>query len=79
MFRKINSLTYLVAVPSSYSKTYEKELIYNGFNLVIYANHILRASYLSMNKIAEEILENGRSYNSEKKIAKINQLLEYSS
>lgn len=79
MFRKINSLTYLVAVPSSYSKTYEKELIRNGFNLVIYANHILRASYLSMNKIAEEILKNGRSYNSEKKIAKINQLLEYSS
>ena len=66
-------------MPSSYSKTYEKELIRNGFNLVIYANHILRASYLSMNKIAEEILKNGRSYNSEKKIAKINQLLEYSS
>ena len=79
IFRKKNTTTYLVAVPSSYSKTYEKQLIDNGFNVVIYANHILRASYLSMNNIAEEILKNGRSYNSEKKIAKINQLLEHSS
>ena len=42
------------------SKTYEKQLIDNGFNVVIYANHILRASYLSMNNVAEEILKNGK-------------------
>jgi phosphoenolpyruvate phosphomutase len=79
IFRKSKYAKYLVAVPSSYSKTYEKQLIQNGFNVVIYANHILRASYLSMNQTAEEILKNGRSFNSEKKIASIDQLLKHSS
>ena len=79
IFRKSKYAKYLVAVPSSYSKTYEKQLIQNGFNVVIYANHILRASYLSMNQTAEEILKNGRSFNSENKIASIDQLLKHSS
>ena len=61
---------FLVAVPSSYSKTLEKDLIKNGFNLVIYANHMLRASYLSMNKLALDILKNSRSFESENKYLK---------
>ena len=46
----------LIAVPSTYSKTYEKELIRNGFKIVIYANQLLRSSYLSMQKTAEKFL-----------------------
>ena len=41
-FLKTKFARPLVAVPSTYSKTYEKELIMNGFNIVIYANHLLR-------------------------------------
>ena len=33
----------MVSVPSSYSKTYEKDLIKNGFKIIIYANHMMRA------------------------------------
>ena len=32
----------MVAVPSTYSKVYEKDLIKNGFKLVIYANQLLK-------------------------------------
>ena len=55
-----------------------KNLIKNGFKIVIYANHLLRASYFSMNKTLESILKHGRSYESEKNIEKVSKLLEYS-
>ena len=77
-FKKSNHFKPLVAVPSSYSKTYEKDLIKHGFNIVIYANQMLRASYLSMNKVAKTILKNSRSYESEKEISSISELLKYS-
>ena len=78
IYKNFKNRKFLVAVPSSYSKTLEKDLIKNGFNLVIYANHMLRASYLSMNKLALDILKNSRSFESEKQISKISDLLKYS-
>ena len=77
-FKKSKFFIPLVSVPTSYSKTYEKNLIKNGFKIVIYANHLLRASYFSMNKTLESILKHGRSYESEKNIEKVSKLLEYS-
>ena len=65
----------MIAVPSTYSKTYEKELIKNGFRAVIYANHLLRASYPAMEKVAKNILKSGRSYDIEKKIIPINKII----
>ena len=78
IYNKFSNAKILVAVPSSYSKTLEKNLINNGFKVVIYANHMLRASYLSMNKVANNILRDSRSFESEKSIAKISDLLKYS-
>ena len=51
----------IVAVPSSYNSVSEQELIDHGVNVVIYANHMLRAAYPAMRKVAETILHNGRS------------------
>ena len=65
----------LVAVPSSYSKTYEKELLKNGFKIVIYANHMMRASYPAMLNVAKSILINKRSFNMEKKISPIKEVI----
>jgi len=39
---------------------------------------MLRASYLSMNKVAEKILRNKRSFESEKEISSIKDLLKHS-
>ena len=65
----------LVAVPSTYSKVTEKELIKKGFKIVIYANHMLRAAYPSMLNIGKEILKYGRSYESENKITPIKEII----
>ena len=47
-FKKSKNFIPLVSVPSTYSKVYEKDLIKNGFKLVIYANQLLRAAYPAM-------------------------------
>ena len=77
-FKKSEYAKPLIAVPSSYSKTHEKDLIKHGFKIVIYANHLLRASYLSMNNILKSILKNKRSYEGEKYISSINEILKHS-
>ncbi len=74
-FKKSKNFIPLVAVPSTYSKVYEKDLIKNGFKLVIYANQLLRAAYPAMQFAAKKILENGRSFEIEKKIIPIKQII----
>jgi len=65
----------LVSVPSTYSKVYEKDLIKNGFKLVIYANQLLRAAYPAMQKTAETILKNSRAFEADKKIIPIKEII----
>ena len=74
-FIKSKNYKPLVAVPSTYSKTREKDLIKNGFKIVIYANHMLRAAYPSMVDVARKILKNERSFEAEKQIAPIKEIL----
>ena len=66
-FGKSKNFIPLVSVPSTYSKTYEKDLIKNGFKLVIYANQLLRAAYPAMLNTAKDILINSRSFEAERK------------
>lgn len=61
-FREKDSVTPLVVVPTTYNHVTEDELASWGVNVVIYANHLLRAAYPAMVKCAESILANGRSY-----------------
>ncbi len=74
-FRKSKNFVPLVSVPSTYSKVYEKDLIKNGFKIVIYANHLLRAAYPAMQFAAKKILENSRSFEIEKKIIPIKEII----
>ena len=74
-FSKSQYFKPMVAVPSSYSKTFEKDLIKHGFKIIIYANHMMRASYPSMVDVAKSILINERSYNIEKKISSIKEII----
>ena len=74
-FKKSKNFRPLVAVPSTYSKVYEKDLIKNGFKLVIYANQLLRAAYPAMHLAAKKILEHGRSFEIEKKIIPIKEII----
>ena len=74
-FKKSKYFIPMVAVPSTYSKTYEKNLYKNGFKIVIYANQLMRAAYPAMKRTAEIILKSGRAFESEKNIAGINQVI----
>ena len=75
IFRKSKYYKPLIAVPSSYSKTYEKSLITNGFSLVIYANQLMRATYPAVIDVAKSILKNQRSFEVEKKITPIKKII----
>ncbi len=74
-FKKSKNFIPLVSVPSTYSKVYEKDLIKNGFKLVIYANQLLRAAYPAMQNAAQRILENERAFESEKNIIPIKEII----
>ena len=74
-FKKSKNFIPLVSVPSTYSKVYEKDLIRNGFKLVIYANQLLRAAYPAMYSTAKKILENSRAFEVEKKIIPIKEII----
>ena len=74
-FRKLEAQVPLVAVPSSYNQTFEHELAAAGVNVIIYANHMLRAAYPAMLDVAESILRAGRSYESEDHCMPIKELL----
>lgn len=75
-FRKNNNEVPIVVVPSSYNHIKEEELIEWGANIVIYANHLLRASFPAMQKVANSILENYRSYEASNDIMSIKEILE---
>ena len=74
-FSKSKFFKPLIAVPSTYSRTYEHELINNGFKVVIYANHFLRAIHPAILNVAKMILKNQRSFEAEKKISSINEVI----
>jgi phosphoenolpyruvate phosphomutase len=51
----------LVCVPTTYNTLTEADLIAHGFNIIIHANHLLRAAYKAMYNAARTILASGRS------------------
>jgi len=74
-FRKSKYFIPMVCVPSTYSVVYEKELIKNGFKLVIYANQLLRSAYPAMVNTAKTILKNSRAFEADKKIIPIKEVI----
>jgi phosphoenolpyruvate phosphomutase len=74
-FKKSKNFIPLVSVPSTYSKVYEKDLIKNGFKLVIYANQLLRAAYPAMQNTAEIILKKSRAFEADRKIIPIKEII----
>ena len=60
LYNQLPNRKPLIVVPSSYNHVTEKELVENNINVVIYANHLLRAAYPAMVNTAKSILENHR-------------------
>ena len=66
----------LIVVPSAFDKITETEFAAAGVNIVIYANHMLRAAYPAMLDVATTILENERCFDVRPKCMSIKQILE---
>lgn len=75
-FRADNKNTPIVVVPSTFNHITEEEFSKMGVNVVIYANHMLRASYPAMMDVAKSILANGRSSDANGKCMPIKEILE---
>lgn len=75
-YRDLEKTVPLIAVPSSYNSVTDTALSEAGVNVVIYANHMLRASYPAMSKVAHSILEHGRSLECEDQCISIKEILE---
>jgi phosphoenolpyruvate phosphomutase len=75
-FREKEPNIPLVVVPTTYNHVTEDELAEWGVNVVIYANHLLRAAYPAMVRCAESILINGRSWEANDLCMPIKQILE---
>jgi phosphoenolpyruvate phosphomutase len=76
-FRRSWPKTPLVCVPSTYATVTEGELEAAGFNVVIYANHMLRAAFPAMKDVAALILRHGRSAEADPMLATIDEILSF--
>lgn len=65
----------IFAVPTMFNSATDTELSAAGVNVLIYANHMLRAAYPNMREVAERILLNGRSAEAEELLEPISSIL----
>ena len=75
LYKGFNTVCPLIVVPSSFDKITETEFKEAGINIVIYANHMLRAAYPNMLDVAKTILVNQRSYETRDKCMSIKEIL----
>lgn len=74
-FREKDQRTPIVVVPTSFNQVTVEEFGERGVNVVIYANHMLRSAYPGMMKVAESILQNGRTMEVEDDCMSIKKIL----
>ena len=75
-FRQKDNSTPIVVVPTSFNTVTIDEFSEMGVNVVIYANHMLRADYPGMIKVAKSILKHKRSLEAEPDCMPIKAILE---
>lgn len=66
----------LICVPTTYNTISYEELRDNGFNIIIYANHLLRASHKAMKNAAKSLLKYGRAFETESICTSVNEIFE---
>ena len=64
----------LVSVPTTYNTISDDELIARGFNIIIHANHMLRAAHKAMSEVAAAILVGGSSLAADPLCAKVKEV-----
>ena len=75
LFRKKNTTTPLVVVPTSFNTVTEQEFKERGVNVVIYANQLTRTGFPAMQDAARTILENHRAKECDDKCMSIKDII----
>ncbi len=75
-FREKDSTSPVVVVPTSFNSVTTDEFAKMGVNVVIYANHMLRAAYPGMMGVAKSILKHKRTLEAEPDCMAIKEILE---
>ncbi len=75
-YAKFPKKVHLMVVPTNFNEVTEDEWEKRGVNIVCYANHMLRSSYPAMLKVAQTILNNGRSSECDEMCLSIKEILE---
>ena len=74
-FRKRDSYTPIVVVPTSFNRVTEAELGSHGVNIVIYANQLTRSAFPAMQSTAVEILKNHRALEVDSKLMPFKEII----
>lgn len=74
-FRETDTKTAIVVVPTTYSQVRETELKEHKINVVIYANHMLRAAFPAMKNVVTSVLENERCLEAGEQCMSIKEIL----
>ena len=76
-FRSADRDTPVVVVPTSFNSVTIEEFIEMEVNVVVAANHMLRAAYPAMLNVAKSVLEHGRTLEAEPDCMSIKEILEF--
>jgi phosphoenolpyruvate phosphomutase len=74
--KKLGFSKPLLCIPTTYNTVREEELKKYGFRVVIYANHLLRASIKSMEDVCKIILLKGRAFETEPYCTPVSKILD---
>lgn len=74
-FRKTNTTTPIVVVPTSFNAVTEKEFAQHGVNIVIYANQLTRSAFPAMQETAIEMLKNHRAKEADSRLLSIKDII----
>ncbi|MBD5469542.1 MAG: phosphoenolpyruvate mutase [Lachnospiraceae bacterium] len=74
-FRKKDSDTPIVVVPTSFNSVTEEELASHGVKIVIYANQLTRSAFPAMQGTAVEILKNHRALEVDSKLMPFKEII----
>lgn len=74
-FRKQDSDTPIVVVPTSFNSVTEAELAAHGVKIVIYANQLTRSAFPAMQSTAMEILKNHRALEVDEKLMPFKEII----
>jgi phosphoenolpyruvate phosphomutase len=76
LFRKKDSITPIVVVPTTFDMVTEEEFRQRGVNVVIYANQLTRSSFPAMKSTAEIILKHHRAKEANEQCMPIKEIIQ---